>query len=257
MDILKTSMRDVMGHCARVPLVRQMLIGLQNVRLRNHPYMRRHPFDVQYGIETSGLVPPWMLRTGTIADAHAHAYAGCQPSCLRRALSILPHPQKLTFVDLGCGKGRGLVVASERQFGRILGIELAPSMVAVAERNSRIIRRMHPQRTPIEVVQGDASAVSLPSGDLALFLHHSFGRQLVQQLVKRIVDLGGQADREIFFIYENPVYGDVVEETKLFTKFFEAVIPCTPEEQGYAPDDCDKVAVWRIAGRSRRHAVAT
>ena len=251
MEPLKTTMRHVMGHCVRVPLVRQLVAGLQTARLRNHPYMRRHPFDSQYGIETSGLVPAWMLRTGSQADAHAHAYAGCQPSCLRQALSVLPKPERLTFVDLGCGKGRALVVASERPFDHILGIELAPSLVAIAKRNSQAIRLMHPQRTTIEVSEGDASAASLPAGDLAIFLYHSFGRQLVQRLVDRIVDLGSQADRQIFFIYENPVYGEIVDETKCFTKLFEAVVPCTPEEQGFAPDAFDKIAVWQFTGRTR------
>jgi hypothetical protein len=40
---------------------------------------------------------------------------------------------------------------------------------------------------------------------LAIFLCHSFDRQLVQRLVNRIVYLGSQAGREIFFIYENRV----------------------------------------------------
>ena len=67
MTTFKTSMQDVMGHCAQVPLLRQIVIGLQSIRLRNHPYMRRHPFDLQYGIDTSGLVPAWMLRTGSMS----------------------------------------------------------------------------------------------------------------------------------------------------------------------------------------------
>ena len=102
---------------------------------------------------------------------------------------MLPRPERLTFVDLGCGKGRALVVASERSFTRILGIELAPSLAAIAQRNSRMIAHEHPQRTPIEVALGDASAVTLPPGDLAIFLCHSFGQELVQRLVGRMVDL--------------------------------------------------------------------
>jgi hypothetical protein len=64
-------------------------------------------------------------------------------------------------------------------------------------------------------------------------------------------DLGSQADRQIFFIYENPVYGGIVDETKRFTKLFEAVVPCTPEERGFAPDAFDKIAVWQFTGRTR------
>jgi hypothetical protein len=171
-----------------------------------------------------------------------------QAVCARPCRS---EPERLTFVGLRCGKGRALAVASERPVDRILGIELAPSLIAIAKGNSQAIERVHPQRTTIEVSEGDASAASLPAGDLAIFLFHSFGCQLVQRLVGRIVDLGNQADREIFFIYENPVYAGMVDETKRFTKRFEAVVPCTPEEQGFAPDDFDKIAVWQCTGQTR------
>ncbi len=247
MEPLKSSIRNVMAHCARVPVVRDLVVGMHSAKLRHHPYMRRHPLDEQYGIETSGLIPAWLLRSGSTADAHANAYAGCQPSCLRRGLSILPRPERLSFVDLGCGKGRGLAIASEWPFRRILGIELAPSLVTIAKRNAGIMRRTHPERRAIEVVAGDATSAPMPAGDLALFLHHSFGPALVQRMVRRMVILCRQTDREIFLVYENPVHAELVEQTKQFTKLLEANVPCTPDERGFAPDDHDRISVWRTS----------
>lgn len=247
---LKEIIKGVVGYGGQTPVLRGALTALHSARHLRHPYMRKHPFDISYGIATSGLVPSWLLRSGSAADNHAHAYAGCQPSCLRLALATIPQPQHFTFVDLGCGKGRALVLASELPFHRIVGIELAPSLAAIANHNAQIIKTNHPTRTEIEVVQGDATSVSLPSGNLAIFLYHSFGQELVSRMVNRIIDLTASSNREILFIYENPVYGTLVDETKQFTRWFCATVHCTAEEQGFAPDDDDTVVVWSIGGRS-------
>jgi Methyltransferase domain len=244
--MLKEVLRDVLGRGGRVPVIRELLTALNGARHRDHPYMRQHPFDCVYGTTTSGLVPSWLLQSGSAADEHAHAYAACQPSCLREALASLVDPQNFIFVDLGCGKGRALVLATEFPFYRILGIELAASLAASARRNARIIKKKYPDRRVIEVIEGDATSVPLPQGNLAIFLYHSFGPELVKRMVNRIIDLTAGTERQVFFIYENPVYGQMFDDKKEFGRWFCATVHCTAEEQGFAPDDDDTVVVWRI-----------
>jgi SAM-dependent methyltransferase len=246
----KNLIRDVLGYGGRIPVVREMLTAVHHVRNRSDPWMRRHPFDSSYGATTNGTLPPWLLRSGGIADEHVTSYAGCQPSCLRQALTVIPQPESYTFVDLGCGKGRALILASELPFKRILGIELAPGLVTVARRNARIISQKHPQRTPIETIKGDATAVPVPEGNLVIFLYHSFGPELVARMLSRVTDAVAGTDRAIFFIYENPVYGAMVDAIEEFTRWYGENVPCTANEVGFAPDDSDTVVIWRIGGTS-------
>jgi SAM-dependent methyltransferase len=240
--------RSVLGYGSRVPVLREMLTTLHRVRNRHDPFMRRHPFDIRYGTMTSGALPAWLLRTGEAVDSQTSAYSGCQPSCLRHALAVVPRLERRSFVDLGCGKGRALILASELPFRRIVGVELAPSLVAVARRNAEIVRSKHPRRTAIEVVRGDAAAFPLPDGDLVIFLYHPFGRDLLTRVLGRMTDAVAGTDREIFLIYENPVHGDIVDRTEDFTRWHCETVSCDATEIGFAPDDSDTVVVWRLGG---------
>jgi SAM-dependent methyltransferase len=244
---LQELFRRASGSGGRIPVIRQMMTILHGVRHRRDPWMKRHPFDISYGTTTSGTLPPWLLRSGDFADAHITGYAGCQPSCLRQALSVIPQAEVYTFLDFGCGKGRALIIASETPFKRILGVELAAGLVKVARRNTRIIRRRHPRRTPIEIVQGDATTIPLPEGNLVIFLYHPFGPELVARMLSRLVDAVAGNKRAIFLIYENPVYGKMVDSTQKFTRWYCDNVPCSASEAGFAPDDSESVVIWRIA----------
>ena len=98
-----------------------------------------HPFDQAHGVDTSGLVPAAHLVTGHANDEHVTAYYGVAPTILRTLIdqwreTIPPHPiLRYTFLDIGAGKGRGLLVASEFRFRKVVGIELNP----IARRHAR------------------------------------------------------------------------------------------------------------------------
>ena len=207
---------------------------------------RRHPYDEAHGISTHGYLPGWLLPTGSASDTHNSGYAGCQPSCLRRGLSSIPDPARFSYFDVGCGKGRSLAVASEFPFRRIVGVEIAPEVAAVAKANAAILRQRYPSRTSVEVMAADASLAPLPEGDLVVFLYHSFGRPLLELLVSRLVASG--AGREIFFVYENPVNGSLLDATPGFIRWQAETVRCEPAEVGFAPDDSETVVTWRWGG---------
>src|ERR1039458_2883444 len=100
-----------------------------------------HPFDQMHGVDTSGLVPAAHLVTGHANDEHVTAYYGVAPSILRALIghwreTVPPHPiSSYTFIDVGAGKGRGLLVASEFRFRKVVGIELNPSLATIARQN--------------------------------------------------------------------------------------------------------------------------
>ena len=53
------------------------------------------------------------------------------------------NPGQDVFVDYGAGKGRTVVLASTYQFKRVIGVELAPELAAIAEENLfRAIKRL-------------------------------------------------------------------------------------------------------------------
>lgn len=96
----------------------------------------RHPFDREYHTDTSGFVPSDRLESSPHDSKKRNIYAGSQPSIIRLALNTLPALPECTFIDLGCGKGRPLLVASEYPFRSVIGVELSPSLVLDARKNA-------------------------------------------------------------------------------------------------------------------------
>jgi len=53
-------------------------------------------------------------------------------------MSLPPERKDFVFVDLGCGKGKPLLVASRFPFKRIVGVDISESAVAIARSNIEI-----------------------------------------------------------------------------------------------------------------------
>lgn len=169
-------------------------------------------FDRRWGTDTSGIIPPSQLD---LAGEHAYAanrYEPLQLPVFRRIMRDLPVAHRdYAFLDLGSGKGRALLLASLYPFRRIIGVELSPTLHAVAARNSAMFRRQWPGAAPIELVCGDALLYPIPEGHLVCFLYNSFGRPMVARLVENLDAARRGRPRHIFVVYRNPVCADLFE----------------------------------------------
>ena len=107
----------------------------------------RHPFDAANGVRTSGLVAGRHLKSGHRHDRHATAYYGVAPSVFQALIrrwrrSGPPAPiEGTTFVDVGAGMGRAMLLAAELPFRAVIGVELNPALVRIARRNLAVWRK--------------------------------------------------------------------------------------------------------------------
>lgn len=235
----------VISAVVRHPSIRGLLERIPFAQdLYGTGWERVHPFDRAAGTDTSGVVSAAELPDHE-ARAHAVCYAGSQPSLLRQALATLPELDACTFVDLGCGKGRALLVASEFPFRDILGVELSAPLARIARRNAALVARRFPQRTAVRVVVADASSFHLPHGDLVLFLYHPFGAELVARVVTGVEAALKAAPCTLYVIYYNPVAGHCFDASPLLRRRFARTLPYAPDERGYGPDETDTVVIWQ------------
>lgn len=250
---LRTGARRAVGALARLPLVADfvrlapvqgMLGGLPGAQLLyGNGWDRVHPFDRANGTDTSGVVPAAQLPDEALR-AHAVCYAGSQPSLVRRALASLGPVDDCTFLDLGCGKGRPLLVASEFPFRAIVGVELSPALAQVARRNAAVVAGRHPQRTAVRIEVADASSFALPAGDLVLFMYHPFAEPLVARVAAAVDAALAQAPRRLDVVYYNPVGGRCFDASPRLRRRFADMLPYAPAERGYGPDEVDAVVIW-------------
>jgi SAM-dependent methyltransferase len=238
-----------------------------------------HPFDQIHGVDTSGLVPAKHLVTGHANDEHVTAYYGVAPSILRALIAqwretVPPHPiSSYTFIDIGAGKGRGLLVASEYQFRKVIGIELNPALAAIARQNVEHWTKTHAQDftagpiAPIEVVEQDALDFEFPDSPTLLFLFHPFEAPVLRQLLRRIETSfakrpAGIAAPALDLIYVNAECANVLDRNPAFEQIFLDHVKMTPEDHAadleaiarqkeYGSTGDEECAIYRYAGRAQ------
>lgn len=222
------------------PLIRKMVGGRFHLR-----YRFKHPFDETWGVDTSGRIEPEALTSNPQLAAQICRYTAIQPSVARRAFQAMPETEAYTLIDLGCGKGRATIIASECAFHRIIGVELSPQLARIARNNAAIIRAQYPQRTPIEIIEGDAVDFPVPARKIALFLYNPFGGELVGELVKNIERRLEKDIDHLFVVYHNPVYGDLFDQSPALTRWYAAHPVCEDSEKNFGPEREGATVIWQ------------
>lgn len=201
-----------------------------------------HPFDRQHGTDTGGYLPGDTLHSGlAAADFCNTAYYAISPSTLRAALLQLPEsPERFTFVDLGCGKGRALLIAAMVGFEQVFGVELSSTLCHIARRNLEGVANA-------QVIEGDASTLAYPDGALVVFLYHPFLAPLLRRVLRNLQRQLVAAPRTCYLLYANPTY-DTVVEAHGAVPVWSTMFPLAAEDA--AADrhgtTAERYSLWRI-----------
>jgi len=189
-----------------------------------------------------------VLQPGDPVDFPTTSYVPAQPSIIRTALAAIPEPQHCHFLDLGCGKGRPLLIATEFAFPTITGVELFPALANIARQNSAVFSRKYPNRTRINIITGDALAHPLPTENLVIFLYNPFGQELIAQLLDNVEASLCASPRDLYIVYYNPTWADVFDVSTSLERRYAAQLPYDPSEIGYGPHESDAVVIWQNRG---------
>lgn len=227
----------------------------------------RHPFDRTHGVRTSGLVAGRHLKSGHKHDRHATAYYGVAPSVfaalMRRWQRSLPGApiEDFTFIDVGAGMGRAVLLAAEMPFRAVVGVELHPGLVRIARRNVARWRADGRLKTETRVACADAAEFRFPAGPCLVFLFNPFGppvmRRLLKRLAEKFADRGGVLD----LIYVNNEQEAELERQRGFRKLFagqvmrskadaiadHAILANQPDGE-YASANYEDCSMWRWTG---------
>lgn len=163
-----------------------------------------HPFDIEFGVKTSGLIAGRNLKCGSQADRHNTAYFGVAPSVFHELVAQWRRSKpagtidEFTFIDLGAGMGRALLLASEFPFRKVIGVELNPKLARIARRNVASWKARGLAVTPIRVICGDAVEFKIPTGPCVAFMFNPFGAPVMRRLLnawgKSMAGREGQLD---------------------------------------------------------------
>lgn len=170
------------------------IVRLVGRRLKSGPRSAayfQHPFDEKFGVETAGnedifdmIIPPGTPRE---TQLYATRNQATPPELFTQMIASSPlQPDGSLFLDVGCGKGRMLLLASDYPFATIMGVELATNLAVIAARNVERYRSQSQRCREIHVVAGDATQVEFPPLPTVLFMANPFVGPVLVRFLERL-----------------------------------------------------------------------
>jgi predicted RNA methylase len=231
--------------------------------------LTQHPFDLRYGVRTSGLIAGRHLKSGHTSDRHATAYYGVAPSVfaslLRRWQRTGPiaHSDEFTFIDIGAGMGRTVLLASMMRFRAVVGVELHPALLRIARANCRLWRKDGRAKTSMRLMEGDAAQFRFPPGPCLAFLFNPFGGPVMRRFARHIAASFSDRPGELDLLYVNDEQGSVLRLQPGIRRIFHDRVLRSPADARadhsilarqpggeYRTDDYEDCSIWRWVGQS-------
>ncbi|MFZ1135399.1 MAG: class I SAM-dependent methyltransferase [Candidatus Korobacteraceae bacterium] len=166
-------------------------------------------YDFDHGVDTTWATIP--LRTRVREWLSGGQYQPSEPALFHQIVHSLPvAPDSFSFIDLGSGKGRTLLMASDYPFRRIVGIELLDELDIVARQN---ISRYHGEQQKcflLESHSGDAREFVFPHEPIVLYLFNPFPEFVLATVLANLRNSLAEIPRPVFVVYHNLVHERVL-----------------------------------------------
>lgn len=177
-------------------------------------------YDWEYRVNTTSGGVGWRDR---LLGVFHSAYQPTDPAAFREMLATLVEQTHLnffdfTFLDLGSGKGRTLLMASDYPFRRILGVELLAALDQIAQENLRHYKNPSQQCFALESICADAVTFSLPAEPLVVYLFNPFGESGLRHVVANLEQTLRANPRPLYVLYHNPLLEYVLAESACLHK---------------------------------------
>jgi SAM-dependent methyltransferase len=173
-------------------------------------------YDWDHRVDTTSGTVAWRAR---LLGLFHSPYQPTEPSLFREMMADLAIEfEHFTFIDLGSGKGRTLLMASEYPFGKIVGVEILPELHQTAEQNLARYRSQSQKCFALEAICGDAGDFPLPTEPLVLYLFNPLPEAGLRRVLANLDRSLRAHRRAAYVLYHNPQLESVLDETGLLTK---------------------------------------
>lgn len=194
-------------------------------------------FDQRYNVDTRGFIPVSNLDVNSSTWMEGNAYQGVGVDVsFARVLGKTVGPEDFagfTFIDLGSGKGRAVLLAARLPFHEVVGVEFSAALHSTALKNLECWPRHERLADSVSFVCADAADFPLPDGPVVVFLYNPFGAGVIARVAERV----GSHESRVIVVYFTPKHA----------KLFDALprMSRVDTSQGYVvwdsePDDSDR-----------------
>lgn len=177
-------------------------------------------YDWEHRVNTTSAAVGWRDR---LLGVFHSPYQPTEPVLFHEMLAALQSQTNLnfaefTFLDLGSGKGRTLLMASDYVFRRIVGVELLPTLHQIAEENLRLYKSASQKCIAIEAVCADAVTFPMPDEPLVMYLFNPLPESGLRQVVVKLEESLRAHPRPVYVLYHNPLLAHVLSQSRSLRK---------------------------------------
>ncbi len=173
-------------------------------------------YDWEHRVDTTSANVSWRARLIGLLNS---SYQPIESPLFREMLDSLGIDyNQFTFIDIGSGKGRPLLMASEYPFQKVIGVELLAELNAIAREN---IRKFPDERKccrEIEALQQDATEFHFPPAPLVVFMFHPLPESGFRKVIANLSESIRRDPRKVWLIYANPLFEEIVLQSAGLTK---------------------------------------
>lgn len=182
-------------------------------------------YDWDFRVNTTSGAVGWHDRL--MGQFHS-AYQPTEPAAFHEMLHTLQQTfnsshsglnfRDFSFIDLGSGKGRILLMASDYPFRRIIGVELLESLHKIAQQNLQQYKSASQKCFALESICSDATAFRFPDDPLVIYLFNPFPESGMRQVFANLGQSLQAQPRPVYVLYHNPLLEHVLTESGFLRK---------------------------------------
>ncbi len=177
-------------------------------------------YDCDFGVDTTWARLPWKVRFRELTTERL--YQPTEPQEFRDLLAkVLVDFEDYIFIDLGSGKGRALLMATEYPFKEIIGVEIQPELHKIAEQNVSRFGSPEQKCRDIRLWCGDAREFEFPTEPTVLYLFNPFPEYVFKTVLANLERSLHEHPRQLYVVYNTPLAKSVIENAPFLQKLRE------------------------------------
>lgn len=162
-------------------------------------------YDWRKGINARGIVPLAMLPLSAFEQEHGRRYQGSRRRVFKRLMKhFAPYLPQGTFLDVGCGKGRVMVLANDYGHKKIWGLDLSADLLRICQNNLQRFQQKTAARPSFQLFHSDICDFSAWAEVDIVYLFNPFDgvifKKVMQSWERQL-----RPGQKLFIIYVNPI----------------------------------------------------
>jgi SAM-dependent methyltransferase len=217
--------KDVAARHGRTVATRQLLSNLLEFARDSTPERLRQrygdaEYDWEHRVNTTSASVGWRDR---LLGVFHSPYQPTEPGLFHEMMGALSRQTgfafgDFVFIDLGSGKGRTLLMASDYPFCRVVGVELLPALNLIAQENLNKYRSDAQKCFAIESTCADAAGFDFPGEPIVLFLFNPFPESGLRRVIANLEQSLREYPRKVYVLYHNPLLEHVLSASAILKR---------------------------------------